>query len=151
MTDNEQILLKIAKEIIDLNPGSSLTGSLMLAVRGIPKRRESTDIDILIPNYAPNAILSNGEWIDKGYASDGSSQKYANSIGIRVDILSSDEEPELVGDVWCGSVDKMIECKRSYYEHDINAETKEKHLLDLLFLGVEIEQSSIADVDKLPF
>ena len=45
-------LLSIAKQILDENPSASLTGTLMLKLRGIDLGREPHDIDILICDYA---------------------------------------------------------------------------------------------------
>ena len=50
MTEKEIELLEIAKNAIYLNShiNAALTGSLMLSLRGIEKRREASDIDILV-------------------------------------------------------------------------------------------------------
>jgi len=62
MTHEELELLEIAKEIIKSNShlNAMLSGSLMLAYRGIDKRREATDIDILVSSVTGALIIPNG-------------------------------------------------------------------------------------------
>ena len=59
MTDREQRLLEIAKEVIDNNRDidAKLTGSLMLAVMNIDKRREASDIDILCKTLCEQELI----------------------------------------------------------------------------------------------
>ncbi len=103
MTFRERRLMRITKKILKLNRDTEilLTGSLMLAVRGIPKRREAKDIDIIFtdggkfaaPNYIP--IMPKG-FTYVAATLDGSQTdciKFKKG-NIHVDFLYSEEEEE---------------------------------------------------------
>ena len=143
MSDNELKLIEIAKEIIKLNVENiemALTGSLMLSLRGINKRRESNDIDIICkficekPPGKPN--------MPKGYVFDCMSgeksavnvMRFVSADGVKVDLLTSDEKTEEIQGIYCGQVEKLLDAKYSFSQNDIGKESKEKHELDLEYI-----------------
>lgn len=154
MTQGEYNLQNIAKDIIKLNPNLNpiLTGSLMLAVRGIKKRREAHDIDILI-NQPIDPY-----WFDNNFfvLPDGfqqASPTYPESIkfqkdDIIIDFMHSEEEFEVVNCIPCGFISTMIKRKAFYIKHNNPSEHTEKHRLDLEFLGYEVKANSD---DNFPF
>ena len=98
MTEKETQLLEIAKEIIELNKGinAKLTGSLMLAVMGLNKRREAVDIDIICDYLCekedgfpivPKEFKECG--ID-GSRSEVSAIQFKNSDGLKVEFMYSE-------------------------------------------------------------
>jgi hypothetical protein len=132
-----KILLKIAKDILDLNEYASLTGTLMLKLRNIDLGRDPKDIDILIRDYATNIKLP--EYLEKdakdlGMASDGSGIKLKYD-GILIDIMSSSEEPEKINGYNLASVKGLIDAKYKYSLQ--NNEMAKKHHDDLIKLGFE--------------
>lgn len=142
-------LLKIAKDILDLNEYASLTGTLMLKLRGIDLGREPEDIDILIRDYATNIKLP--EYLEKdaktsGMASDGSGIKLRYN-GILIDVMSSSEEPEKINGYNLASVKGLIEAKYRYSLQD-NTMAK-KHYNDLIKLGFEFPNP--IETEDLPF
>jgi len=152
----ETKLLKIAKELLAKCEGSALTGSLMLLVRGIEKRRESHDIDILVKTFEnlPTENLCQA------------SPMYPDSVkfkiedtGINIDFLINDSEIiEIINGIPCGSVEILLNRKYQYSRQDKFPESRNKHRLDLEFLGydlaskdAEIEESEKIDFDNLLF
>lgn len=132
MSNNELKLLEIAKELMIIDPNLALTGSLMLAFRGIIKRREAVDIDFIMKNdYASKYEVPSGCISTIG--SDGCSNSFEYR-GIKVDILSSGEDVEVIDNILCSSVDKLLEVKYCYSCQ--NNESADKHRLDLEFMGV---------------
>jgi len=138
--NTEKDLLEIAKEIISLNENLSptLTGSLMLYVRGVNKRREAHDIDILINQqitqdwFEVNQIV-----LPEGFIQ--ASPAYPDSIKftkdeISLDILYSEEPSELINGVNCVSIANMVDRKYYYAINNIGV-AAEKHRLDLEFMG----------------
>lgn len=134
---SEQQLLDLSIRIINLNPNSALTGSLMLNVRGINKRREATDIDILVTSIQDINFL------------DGMTQnspQYPDSVqylleDIKIDFLVNiDEETEIVNGINCGMVNKMLDRKYKYSCNDKSVEAREKHRLDLEFMNYEFPE-----------
>ena len=142
---NELELLELAKTIMELNKelNPMLTGSLMLYVRGINKRREANDIDILV-----NIIDYNKIAIPDGF--DQSSPCYPDVIqfknkdGIKIDFLLSEETSENIDGINCGSTELMLNAKYMYYM----IENSDKHKLDLEFLNYDFP---ILEVDILPY
>ena len=139
-------LLKIAKRILEVNPNACLTGTLMLSLRGVDLGREPHDIDILFADYGPNLIIPKEySFIDKGFASDGTSQKYEYD-GILIDVLSSNEIPEDVNGIRLGSVAELMDAKYSYCKQ--NNEEAKKHYADLIILGFDFEKRKIDEEKK---
>ena len=132
-------LLSIAKEILDLNSNASLTGSLMLHLRGIDLGREIKDIDILIPDYAPNVIMPEHSTLEiKEQSSDGSGVKYLYK-GVMVDILSSNEEPVIFKGVKMGTIDGLMQAKYNYSKQENNHSSK--HHEDLIKMGFKFPEN----------
>lgn len=131
--DNVQTLTTVAKMILDENPNASLTGTLMLKLRGIDLGREPGDIDILIRDYAPNITFPYNMSVEMiGEGSGGNSAKYKYNE-IIIDVISGGEEPELINGMMLGTVTELIKNKHKYCEQE-NKES-EKHYSDLVKLG----------------
>ena len=142
MTQKECELLEIAEEVLLLNKDirAKLTGGLMLEVRGIKKRREASDIDIIC-----EYLCENGDGlplVPKGFklsVMDGSRSQvdaiqFINQDGIKIDFMLSCEHGEIIEGIPCGSVEELIKAKNAYVKNDISEISKEKHLLDIEFL-----------------
>jgi hypothetical protein len=142
----EKILLFIARLLIEKNEDSALTGSLMLYVRGLKKRREAHDIDILVKDIA--AIFVPDEFSQ-------ASPQYPDSIKFKcgdlvVDfLLNQDEEIEIVNGVPCGNVDKLLQQKCKYSKQSSEEEAK-KHKEDLEFINYEFPKQEQVEID-LPY
>ena len=142
MTTNEERLLDIAKEVILLNEhlGAMLTGSLMLSVRGINKRREATDIDIICSYLCEGKdgypLVPTGFRENKmsGAKSQVDAIKFQNGEGVSIDFMVSEECGVEIDGIMCGSVEFLISAKKKYIENDKNEESRKKHELDLTFL-----------------
>ena len=135
---NEKELLDLAIEVMDLNKTFSpiLTGSLMLYVRGIDKRRDSHDIDILIGvhpiDFISDIIVPNGFY--------QCSPAYPESVKFKkndiiIDFLYSEEFPENINGINCANVKLLLDAKYNYYLNDENLGSREKHRLDLEYLN----------------
>lgn len=137
-------LLGIAKQIIDANENVVLTGTLMLYVRGLIHKidRDPHDIDLLIiQDYAPYIkIPENLKLIDKGFGSDGCSQKFETEDGIIIDVLTTgvNEQKEEINGILCGSLDELLNAKYNYSIQ--NNQQAEKHKQDLIALGFDFEK-----------
>lgn len=140
MTEEElniRYLTHIAKRILEVNPEASLTGSLMLKLRGIDLGRPPKDIDILIRDYARNIKFPEDIKVEEvGSASDGHGAKFKYN-GIFIDVLSSAEEPEVMNGMNLGTVDGLINAKLKYGTQ--RNEEATKHISDLIKLGYEFE------------
>jgi len=122
----------LAKEILKLNPTTSLTGTLMLKIRGIEIGREPKDIDILIFDYPDNIIFPKGYKVKKiGLASNRAGAKYLVN-DIIVDVMSSTEKPEIHKGFKLGKIEGLLKAKRIYSTQ--NNEGAEKHKRDLVKL-----------------
>lgn len=132
-------LLETAKCILDLNPNCSLTGTLMLKLRGIDLGREPKDIDLLIFDNAVNIKFPEGFDLKLiGNSSDGTSAKYLFNDFI-VDVLSDGEKPEIINGWRLGTLEKLMEAKYLYSKQD-NPSAK-KHYEDLIKLGFIFPES----------
>lgn len=144
MTENESKLLEIAKEVIELNYhiNAALTGSLMLSVRKIDKRRDATDIDILVKNV--NKIVKpKGFWqrdieTEDEYEESDRYRFFENKDGIHLDFFEgcANELIELVNDIPCGSIQAMLDAKFEYWEDNGN----DKHYEDLKYLNYQFPE-----------
>ena len=153
MTLKEYELLQIANRIMlnnsHLNP--ALTGSLMLSIRNIDKRRDAKDIDILVNDLnTVNCI----EGMDQKTPVYPDSVRYV--IGeLHIDFLPCiNENIELVNNVRCGSVENMLNAKYKYYTEDKIGTSSKKHFEDLQFMGFtfpEIPVTNNNTVDDLPW
>ena len=143
ITENEKTLLERAKVILSMNSdiGAALTGSLMLAVRGIERRREAVDVDIIceyirekeegFPSMPSEFKVSE---IEGGRYEVDAIQFISKIDGLKMDFLYSDEECEVIDGVNLGSVKELIEAKERYAENDKCDESRGKHQLDLVVL-----------------
>ena len=147
-------LLYITKRILELNPKTSLTGTLMLKLRGIDLGREPKDIDIL-KSDTPIKLKFPSYWNKHikiiGRASDGSGIKYKYK-SIIIDVIGTAEEPELIQGIRCGTLKGLIDAKY-LYSHQEN-ESSFKHYSDLVKLGYKFPDNKtlvLNDEDELPF
>jgi len=143
MTQSEQELLELAKQVIELNDknlGSiMLTGSLMLAVRGLNKAREAGDIDILCSMLTAyelgHPVMPAGfkEVGIDGMKSEVNAIQFKNEDGIKVEFMHSEEPRDLVDGVYCAQVNGMLYAKVLYSSRDKNEESRKKHVADVLY------------------
>lgn len=142
MTENELRLLEIAKEVIELNEnlGARLSGSLMLAVMGINKRREASDIDIICDYlcekeegfpFVPNGF---SVVIIDGTRSEVEAVQFKNSDGLKIEFMYSDEKTAEINGINCGELKMLIDAKQRYAANDSNNESRRKHVKDLDYL-----------------
>ena len=142
MTDREQRLLEIAKEVINDNKdiGAKLTGSLMLSVMNIDKRREASDIDILCDELCEKGVgypvVPKGfkNPIRKGFKSVVNAIQFVNDEGIKLEFMFSNEKSKVINSVACGELLGMIEAKKRYIREDKNIYSFLKHAKDLIYL-----------------
>ncbi len=142
MTEKELKLLAIAKDVLRLNSDISakLSGSLMLALMGLNKRREASDIDIVCDFLHEKEeglpIVPSGFFIVgmAGSRSAVDAIQFENAEGLKIEFMYSEESSEIIEDVKCGSLKHLIDAKKSYAKNDISLESKTKHELDLAFL-----------------
>lgn len=127
-------ILAVAKELLDLNPNASLTGTLMLKLRGIDLGREPHDIDILFKDFADNFKFPADAEVEnlneKSYHYTTIKYKYKGFI---IDVLSCNTPPEIVNGWRLGSVEELMQAKYEYSKQD-NA-SAQKHYNDLVKLG----------------
>jgi len=147
--ENEKELLEIAKNVLEMNKelNPMLTGSLMLYVRGIDKRREAHDIDILVNQIDYSLIKVPDEFYQ-------CSPCYPDAIQftddkIKIDFLLSEETPELINQINCGSVKFMMDTKYRYSQQTQYQGEAQKHLLDLEYLHYKFPV--ILKTDDLPW
>lgn len=142
MSNKEKKLLEIAKETIELNQHlcAKLTGSLMLAVMGLNKRRESSDIDIICDYlsedrngypFVPKGFKTCGMY---GGGSEVDAIQFINDEGIKIEFMCSEEELNIIEGIKCGELNMLIEAKKRYVKNDKNDFSREKHELDLEYL-----------------
>lgn len=138
-------LIEIAKQILALNPNASLTGTLMLKLRGIDLGREPHDIDILICDHAP-AIVFPESWVlvEKGISSDGCSAKYEYN-GIIIDVLSHGEKPDIIDGIQVGKLQSLLDAK---YRYSLQGNSEaQKHHDDLVMIGYKFPEISLEPID----
>lgn len=142
MTENEVKLLEIAKEVINLNEnlGARLSGSLMLAVMGINKRREANDIDIICDYLCekeegfPFMPKDFSVVLIDGTRSEVEVVQFKNSDDLKVEFMYSDEETTEIDGISCGELKMLIDAKQRYAANDLNTESRQKHAEDLAYL-----------------
>ncbi len=134
--NKEQKLIEIAKKFIECNPNSiGITGTLMLKLRGIDLGREIDDLDLIVNDWCPNVVFPKDlEFEDLGKASDYINLKY-KCDNIKIDILSSNEQLEIVEGLPLGSLSNLIEHKYIYCNQ--NNPSSKKHYEDLIKLGFD--------------
>jgi len=142
----EHDLLDEAMEFLERNPRAALTGSLMLNVRGINKRREAHDIDIIVPDI--NDLVLPLDWVQV-------SPVYPDSVKFQVEdayvdiMVSPEEKVQVVNGIRCASIGGLIQAKLNFYKQ--NSEASEKHKLDLEFLGFNLDEPTAEQEDELPW
>lgn len=144
MTERENELLEIAKNVISLNKGidAKLSGSLMLKHRGFKTRREAGDIDIICDFLCENKFESGYPDVPGGFKlvdmEGGKSQveaiQFKNQDGVKIEFMVSDERGEVFDDILCASVSQLIAAKLDYSINDKTEESRHKHLFDLLYI-----------------
>lgn len=129
-----QNILEVAKELLDLNENASLTGTLMLKIRGIDLGRDPHDIDILFDDFADNfkfpADAEVENLSEESYHYTAIKYKYK---GFMVDVLSCATPPETVNGWRLGSVQELMKVKYEYSKQ--NNASAQKHHDDLIKLG----------------
>lgn len=160
MTAKEIELLEIAKTVLELNSdiGARLTGSLMLAVRGINKRREAQDIDIiceyLCEKDSGRPIVPSGfrEVASNGFASEVNAMQFRNADDLKIEFMVSEEDSDEINGVLCGEVLMLLAAKQRYVLNDKNEESKSKHEQDLAYLfenNVGLKEKYSNSIDRI--
>lgn len=154
MTNREKELLSVASEVMDALRSNglecALSGSLMLAVAGINKRRESNDIDILVDsNLLYNQFQASECGDFRAYVISLVEPKCGKVIaishklypivsfihkGFKVDLIDSIEEYTVINGTVLGSLFYLVYAKYSYSLDDSNPETKRKHSEDVQYI-----------------
>ena len=142
MTEKELKLLEIAKETIHLNEhlGAKLTGSLMLAISGLNKRRDASDIDIICDYLCERddgfpIVPSEFKEIQMdGSKSEVGAIQFVNKDGLKIEFMYSEELSTEINGVQCGELKWLIDAKRRYSENDKDDESRKKHIDDLKYL-----------------
>ena len=142
MTQNEERLLEIAKNVIAMNTeiGSALTGSLLLIHNGFRIRREATDIDIicdyLYEKWPGSPKVPDGFKLFErdGNGSYAESVVYKNEEGIKIDFMLSGESKKTVNGILCGSLENLVREKLGFARTDKTEESRTKHLVDVIYL-----------------
>lgn len=167
MTDKELQLLEIAKQVLEMNKENlgkmMLTGSLMLALRGINKRREACDIDILCNQLTASElgcpILPKGFKIVNidGQKSEVNAVQYKNEEGLKVEFMFSEDKRSIVDGIYCAEVVDTLYAKVSYGRNDKADVSRFKHLDDVLYILEHNDavftpaQTTKNSADDLPF
>ncbi|MFA8451798.1 MAG: hypothetical protein ACEPOW_13975 [Bacteroidales bacterium] len=121
----------------------------MLKLRGIDLGREPHDIDIIVKDYAPKIKIPESlGFKETGTASDGHGAKY-ESDGIILDVLSSQEEHEMVDGIRLGNVEILMQAKYRFSLQDYDG--AKKHHDDLVKMEFMFPGPIKDDEDELPF
>lgn len=144
ITNRERLLISQAKFLLKNNNNILLGGSLMLTIRGINKRREAQDIDVIIIN-SDSSLLNTLD--DNGYKNikngsvyeEGSLVRtfYNEKLNIKIDLLYVEKyvsSISVIDDIQCASIDSLIKAKYEYLSKNKKAISIEKHKLDLSYL-----------------
>jgi len=150
MNEREKKLLDIAISIIELNPDINprITGSLLLALKGINKRREAQDVDFVCDDLCETE--SGYPIMPKGFKEVGMDGRrscveaiqFINEDGLKIEFMqnceTNDDGDNVIIDsdyiVPCGKLYIMILRKQTYIVRDLSEESKKKHSDDLEFL-----------------
>lgn len=143
---NEQYLLSVARDFMEMNPGSCLTGSLMLHLRGIETRRPSKDIDILVTEMTdfPTPV----GWVQ-------TTPVYPDGVKFQIGEVLADvmlnqfDAVELIHGIPCASVEFTVAAKTRFALQGNDA--SEKHRLDLEFMGYQVPVVVDTDDNELPW
>ena len=142
MTQKEEKLLEIAKNVIAMNTGinAALTGSLLLVHSDYRTRREASDIDIICDTLcakeegSPNVPAGFTIVEMDGGGSEVDSIVYQNEEGVKIDFMWSDESKKTINGILCGSPEYLVRAKLSFARNDKTEESRQKHLDDVLYL-----------------
>ena len=154
MTNREKELLSVASEVMEALRSNglecALSGSLMLAVAGINKCRESNDIDIVVDsNLLYNQFQASECGDFRAYVISLVEPKCGKVIaisnklyptvsfihkGFKVDLIDSIEEYTVINGTVLGSLFDLVYAKYSYSLDDSNPETKRKHSEDVKYI-----------------
>lgn len=149
LTPTETAMLELAKRFLSINEWASLTGTLMLKVRGINIGREAHDIDILLRDYAQNVIIPEGLTFIEKTGGSGMNHRVLDFDGILVDILSDGEQPEIVDGLQLGTLAGLMSAKLGFILN--NTDVNGKHRNDLVKLGFDFDAYNKEIQNDLPF
>lgn len=146
-------ILEVAKELCHLNTSTLLTGSLMLAMKGIYVGRAPSDIDLRITDASRPITLPAGCMpvsSHEGYGDDGTTRYTFKYKGFKVDFLYNKGLPKGINILLCGgalipaaTVESLLEVKKRYAAQNNGASEKHKKDIDLINKQYEtIEKSN---------
>ena len=144
-------LLSIAKEILDLNDNASLTGTLMLKLRGIDLGRDAKDIDICSIKPENIAFPKGSDKQpfkydnEEDYNNDTENEIYrftikSNSEKINVDCIYSDKDYDIVNGIKLAKVEDLMQAKYEYSLQDYVSASK--HHEDLIKMGFKFPENN---------
>lgn len=164
MTRREQQLLELAKLIINKSGYKdkiALTGSLMLSLRGIDKRREAHDVDLVVCLHTVNL---HDLYVPDGFVPIAKNNypivKMVNALdaeGTTVDILLSDEfeeellvnyPMEVIDGILCANPYFLIDAKEKFAILDKDPESRNKHLEDVQYLREKLNYFMVENYDN---
>ena len=122
----------------------------MLALKGVNKRREATDIDFIsnglceeeegYPNMPKNFKCDGMD----GSRSDVEAIQFKNTDGLKIEFMYSDEYCDDDDDfidyntytnpIPCAKIKHLVNAKKGYAKNDLNDASREKHALDIEYL-----------------
>lgn len=146
-------ILEVAKELCHLNTSTLLTGSLMMAMKGIYVGRAPSDIDLRITDASHPITLPAGcvpVSSHEGYGDDGTTRYTFKYKGFKVDFLYDKGLPKGINLLLCGgalipaaTVESLLEVKKRYAAQNNGASEKHKKDIDLINKQYEtIEKSN---------
>lgn len=146
---NMKRMIEIAKKLHDANENCCLTGTLMLKMRGIDLGREPKDIDILVNGEINDFKFPDGidtQKISEDSSGEGIKLKCGDFI---VDLLPSEEKPEVVNGFRVGSVKCLMDAKYNYSKQD--NPSAQKHHADLVKMGYVFPNLPELSDNGMPF
>ena len=153
--------LDLAKQIIALNPDTNMgvTGSLMLALRGIYLGREAKDIDIICSHIKKGDgtkfdDLNLPEGAVKNRPSYPDSASYTiplpdGSVKVKVDFLVSIEKLDEIDGCPVGEVEKLLIAKANYMTRDNSEGSRSKHKMDIEIMIQECDPTGSLGYGKI--
>ena len=141
MTDDEDLLYFIARDIVLMNPNAKLllTGSLMLALSGIKKRREAHDIDFIC-DQSPgdlDIIMPIGYFLeDDGRYESTTSRFYNEEKDVYVDFIYTEDLNfgGMIDGIACGTFADLVSAKINYALKNKDSSAT-KHLKDVEYIA----------------
>lgn len=153
--------LELAKEIISLNPNTNMgvTGSLMLALRGVYLGREAKDLDLICSHIKSDdgtkfddLILPEGAVENRPSYPDSASYTIPLLDGsgeVKVDFLVSIENLEEVDGCLLGEVEKLLVAKANYMSRDHSKDSIAKHKMDIEIMIQECDPTGALGYSNL--